>query len=520
MSVPKGQIWLVVIAVFFAVLTLVSAGRCPYSFYWSGYTLYYCEDLNLTRRNFTSSGDRSLVVKTDIYVNLPNASINHAAFLITHNQSTTEYDATGRIQNCSLMNTTCRFSSEISGGEVGFLNFEGVFKPANGIFNALVSLNLSMSCWPCPEYQNCTSSSCSKDYQCEYNYLCKEGEVCVNNTCKACPPTCDDFNACTEDFCSARTDYECQHRTMCREDETCINGAACVLLCGLQDNFCPPNCTTSRDMDCCANAERVWCNDTCCSYNQICVDGTCLLPQQPVQNVTANATNPPPQTENATVQNVTIAQQPNVTIVNQTNETVPAQNAAQNVTVVYITQNATTNQTAPLQQSNATPNQTIYVYVQGNLTEGDRAETTAAVTSLVVSLNKAETRFLGIKLAYDEARKANKIVERAEEFLNYSARLIEQTRAAITQNNLKDASLFLKRVDENLDEAERIISGAGTNWFTAAFDFLKNEIPKKFFWLVVGLAFASIIGAYRYWKWQGEWKKQQGLFYRYQQYRK
>lgn len=60
-------------------------------------------------------------------------------------------------------------------------------------------------------------------------YKCPNGDVVANlSVCSICPPSCDDNNYCTIDFCNSKTNYKCNHTVVddldCGAGGTCKNG--------------------------------------------------------------------------------------------------------------------------------------------------------------------------------------------------------------------------------------------------------------------------------------------------------
>lgn len=80
------------------------------------------------------------------------------------------------------------------------------------------------------------------EFKCPKPYI-QVGENCCldkneNNICdndEKCPPSCDDGDACTQDYCSYETNYECRHKALC----SCGDG-----ICNLEESFktCKEDC--------------------------------------------------------------------------------------------------------------------------------------------------------------------------------------------------------------------------------------------------------------------------------------
>jgi len=69
------------------------------------------------------------------------------------------------------------------------------------------------------------------------------------NIFKSCPSSCDDFNECTEDFCSEETDFKCVHKPI---DNCCGNGK-CELSGDYKETYenCPDDCPNCDDSNKC-----------------------------------------------------------------------------------------------------------------------------------------------------------------------------------------------------------------------------------------------------------------------------
>ncbi|MBN2142337.1 hypothetical protein JW711_03315 [Candidatus Woesearchaeota archaeon] len=65
------------------------------------------------------------------------------------------------------------------------------------------------------------------------------------NVFKYCPNSCDDFDECTEDFCSEKTNFECVHKSL---DDCCGNGR-----CELGETYetCTDDCPNCDDSNSC-----------------------------------------------------------------------------------------------------------------------------------------------------------------------------------------------------------------------------------------------------------------------------
>lgn len=304
---------------------------------------------------------------------------------------------------------------------------------------------------------------------------------------RTCPPNCDDGDDCTIDFCSKQTDFECQHKYVCRDGfELCVD-KKCVKLCGVLDNYCPPECSVFEDKDCCLEVKRAWCGDTCCPYGQVCLNGFCQnAPPQP----------PEPQPENNTEpeQNKTEpvpAETPNIKIVyvNTTNESLF------NVTISQNQANA--SETKNESEGNQT---TFYVYVPGNASEKNKTDFTVQAASTIVKISDVEAKLIKSEQAYMNAKEKMKVVDEASQFLNKSRELLEKAKAKMMENNFDEASLLTKRIDENLGDANKIIDEAKTDWLAFSINFLIVEGLKRLFWVVMTIAGVFVITSWRSWK--------------------
>lgn len=147
----------------------------------------------------------------------------------------------------------------------------------------------------CDDGNPCTTPTCdpgkgcanvANTHPCDDGSACTTSDVCADGKCSAGKPvTCNDFNACTDDSCSAKTG--CVHLA---NSVTCTDGNACTAgdKCGAKQ--CKPGaalscddgnaCTTdgcAPDKGCGSTPNALGCSDgTICTTNDVCSEGACV----------------------------------------------------------------------------------------------------------------------------------------------------------------------------------------------------------------------------------------------------
>ncbi|MEM3030106.1 MAG: hypothetical protein QXH27_00060 [Candidatus Micrarchaeia archaeon] len=121
-------------------------------------------------------------------------------------------------------------------------------------------------------------------FQCPDGTLVENASQCPVPPSRMCPPSCDDANPCTSDYCSAQTNYSCAHTPLSGEQAGCSG-----------------NITACQYKTCEAGACEVKTRSGCCG-NGACEAGEdasacpadCAAPANATQNVTNITVSPPP----------------------------------------------------------------------------------------------------------------------------------------------------------------------------------------------------------------------------------